>query len=125
MHGGYEDIFEMAAKLNLPPVPKWYDKYGCPHWQEPPKELRKYIRIITCQKCGQILTVCIVDPVYHHYEPFEPQVPDDWQYGDPPNHPGVGMWDTFHWWEKGWDVICSGVTMTSDPVKKNGTERSL
>lgn len=116
MTDDYKELHEMAQKLSLPAKPRWYDRNGCPHWQPPPKDLRKYMRKIRCQACGKIFRVCLVHPVYKNYSnKFNTDIPRDWYYGDPPSHPG-GEWKP-GWWKGGWGKVCSGVTMTSERAK--------
>lgn len=117
MLDGYEEVWEMAAKLGLPPKPLWWDQFGCPRWQEPKEQLRMFVKPIRCQACGQEFKVCLVDDVYRSYSKgknfiFHGTLPKHWSYGDPPNHPDKNKWEG-EWWKNGWDVICMGVTMTS------------
>jgi len=119
MLDGYEEIWGMAKKLGLPAKPLWYDLNGCPRWKEPEEDLKKFVKPIRCQACGQMFMVCLVDDVYRSYGQgiydhirFSGKLPRDWHYGDPPTHPT--QW-TPGWWEGGWNTVCMGVTMTSIP----------
>ena len=118
MLDSYNEIWEMAAKLKLSNKPLWYDLHGCPRWQDPKKEsLTKYIKPIRCQYCNQLFMVSLVDAVYRSYNKRwamgSGRLPKSWSYGDPPAHPNKADWEKEKWWEGGWDVICTGVTMSS------------
>lgn len=116
MLDGYEEIFEMAHKLGLSPKPVWYDNNGCPRWQEPDKRIAQFVKPIRCQRCGQEFRVSLVDDVYHTYSRYlgirGGTLPEHWAFGDPPSHPTSDKWAA-NWWNGGWDVYCTGVTMTS------------
>ena len=121
MLDGYEEIWEMAEKLGLPQKPLWWDVNGCPRWKDPKEELRKFVKLIKCQYCGQEMPTCLVDDVYRCYGKtfvdhvfFSGKLPRDWHYGDPPSHPRPDQWGP-KWWNGGWDAVCTGVTMNSIP----------
>ena len=122
MLDGYEEIWKMAKELGKPIRPLWWDMYGCPRWEEPKKELKRFIKLIACQYCSQKFAVCLVDDVYRQYSReryqgifFSGKLPKHWHYGDAPSHPPKKeMWDT-QWWDGGWDTHCTGTTMTSIP----------
>lgn len=117
MLDAYGEIWDMARGLDLPTRPLWWDRYGCPRWKEPKEELKKFIKPIACQACGQQMLVCLVDDVYRHYGGslrrsifFSGKLPKHWGYGDPPNHPAKpDEWDKESW------SVCMGVTMGSIP----------
>jgi hypothetical protein len=121
MLDGYDESFEMAQRLGLPQQPLWYDLHGCPRWQPPEEQFKRFIKGIRCQACSQTFRVCLVDGVYRSYgrgifehAQFSGKIPRGWHYGDAPTHPAPDKW-TPDWWKGGWDVTCMGVTMNSIP----------
>lgn len=119
----FEEVHGMAKQLGKPDKPLWYDVYGCPHWEEPREEIKKFIRKIKCQECGQVFDVCPVHPVYRNYGDYGAvdKLPGEWHYGDPPCHPrNPEDWKTNNWFKKGWMIVCGGVTMNSIPEWDEG-----